>query len=79
MPESRPTVAAGALSASDCFPLKDTVCLSRGYGKLDYVVQNDEAILLDINKTIGAVVGPRAEERVHERRQYLAAGIKAFI
>lgn len=49
------------------------------YGKLDYVVHSGEAILLDINKTIGAVAGPRFEAEVEARRQYLAAGIDKFL
>ncbi len=49
------------------------------YGKLDYVVHDGEPILLDINKTVGAVSGPRNDAEVNARRQFLAAGINAFL
>lgn len=47
------------------------------YGKLDYVVVDGRAILLDVNKTVGTVRAERAED-LRKLRRYRAAGIESF-
>ncbi len=52
--------------------------LGLDYGKLDYVVDGAEAILLDVNKTTGAARAER-EEDLWVLRRDRAAGIESFL
>ncbi len=49
------------------------------YGKFDYVIHDGEAILLDVNKTIGATPGYRDERDLARSRQYLAEGLYGYL
>ena len=46
------------------------------YGKIDYVVHEGSPILLDANKTTGAV--PTSNPQTEERRRFHAGGIESF-
>lgn len=49
------------------------------YGKLDYVVVDGEAILLDVNKTIGTLARDDASGSVLSMRRHLAEGIGIYL
>jgi len=49
------------------------------YGKVDYVVHDGEAILLDVNKTIGTTGSYRDSETLNATRRYLAQGLYTYI
>jgi len=57
--------------------------LGMEYGKLDYVVVNGEAVLLDANKTIGATPSGMNQlispEEVESNRRVLAEGIYSYL
>ena len=45
------------------------------YGKIDYVMHDENPVLLDINKTIGATSGYRESDQLNETREFLAMGL----
>lgn len=49
------------------------------YGKLDYVLHDGEAVLLDVNKTIGLTSGYRDDEGLAISRQHLAEGLYSYL
>jgi len=49
------------------------------YGKLDYVVVEDKAMLLDVNKTIGIYVRDDASGTIRAGRRHLAEGIYSYL
>ncbi|HWN82696.1 MAG TPA: hypothetical protein VNM87_11405, partial [Candidatus Udaeobacter sp.] len=51
--------------------------LAIDYGKLDYVMVDGRAVLLDVNKTVGTVRAERTED-LKKLRRYRAAGIESF-
>jgi hypothetical protein len=51
--------------------------LKLDYGKIDFVVENDKPILLDVNKTIGAT-GLINKEENDKKRKYLSEGIFSY-
>lgn len=60
--------------------------LGMDYGKLDYVMDGDSAVLLDANKTIGATVytgtgagGGVSHEQVRRNRRWLAEGLYHYL
>lgn len=48
------------------------------YGKFDYVVTDGEAILLDVNKTVGYTPSFRDNPEMRKRRRYRAEGLYSF-
>jgi len=52
--------------------------LGMDYGKLDYVVHDGEAVLLDANKTTGASTH-MADEELRAMRRYQAEGLYAYL
>jgi hypothetical protein len=57
------------------FTLLDRMCLD--YGKVDYVVHDGQAVLLDVNKTIGAFTGS-VDPALTEARRDRAPGIYEY-
>jgi hypothetical protein len=49
------------------------------YGKLDCVINDGKAILLDVNKTIGSTSGYRDDEGLARSRRYLAEGLYDYL
>lgn len=47
------------------------------YGKFDYVIRDGKALLLDVNKTVGAATFPATPERIADRR-HRAEGLYGF-
>lgn len=52
--------------------------LNFDYGKFDYVVHEDKAILLDANKTVGASPNLVASKELRESRDYRAEGLYSY-
>ena len=69
-----------ATSFEPVIPHPDIVALRHqmgfDYGKFDYVEQDKEAIILDINKTPGSI--PSASPRIIEARRIRAKGLYAY-
>ena len=81
---TNPVVKAhNSVSAEDVEP-HDQVSVWRkkfgiDYGKIDYLVIDGEAILLDLNKTIGRTPSYKDEDLLTEERRYLAMGLYDYI
>ena len=53
--------------------------LNVDYGRMGYVVVDEELFLLDVNKTIGVGARTNASESVRTWRRHLAEGINFFL
>ena len=53
--------------------------LNVDYGKLDYVVVDEQPILLDVNKTMGLLARDDTSESVRSSRRHLAEGLDVFL